>query len=253
MYGPFYSTSPGLVQSRIARNMGWVSIIIGGLAIVLWRLVPDLDLIIARSLYLGGGLFVGNEVFFVTVLRNSLIVAFFATALFTIVTAIHLHRRGGTLFGLDKYRWFFVALCMGLGPGIVTNVIVKDQIGRARPKSVQEFGGDKSFSAPLVPAGQCRWSCSFVSGEASSSFVIFYAGAIAAPAAAPALITIGTVAGLLTGLVRMLQGAHFFSDVVFAGVFMALTVAASFFALRTLDTWIRRRWPHVLGPPQSGA
>jgi len=34
----------------------------------------------------------------------------------------------------------------------------------------------------------------------------------------------GTVGGLATGLVRMAQGAHFLSDIVFAGVFMALTV-----------------------------
>jgi lipid A 4'-phosphatase len=36
---------------------------------------------------------------------------------------------------------------------------------------------------------------------------------------------VGTVAGFGAGLIRMAQGAHFPSDVVFAGVFMALAVA----------------------------
>jgi lipid A 4'-phosphatase len=133
------------------------------------------------------------------------------------------------------------------------NVIVKDMVGRARPKSVQEFGGDRLFSPPLVIAGQCPRSCSFVSGEASSSYVIFYAAAVVAPQFAPILIGVGTIAGFLTGLIRMGQGAHFLSDVVFAGIFMALTVAAAYFALRALDMFIRRRWPGVLGPPQTSA
>jgi lipid A 4'-phosphatase len=35
----------------------------------------------------------------------------------------------------------------------------------------------------------------------------------------------GTITGLLAGLVRVMQGGHFLSDVVFAGVFMALVAA----------------------------
>jgi lipid A 4'-phosphatase len=35
----------------------------------------------------------------------------------------------------------------------------------------------------------------------------------------------GVLAGLFSGLVRLSQGAHFLSDIVFAGVVMAATVA----------------------------
>ena len=41
---------------------------------------------------------------------------------------------------------------------------------------------------------------------------------------AAVLVIGGTIAGLSAGLVRMAQGGHFLSDVIFAGVFMALTV-----------------------------
>ena len=36
----------------------------------------------------------------------------------------------------------------------------------------------------------------------------------------------GTISGLVAGFVRIALGAHFLSDVVFAGLFMALTVLA---------------------------
>ena len=52
----------------------------------------------------------------------------------------------------------------------------------------------------------------------------FYAGAALVPQWSVALVVAGTLGGLATGLMRMSQGAHFLSDVVFAGVFMALTV-----------------------------
>jgi lipid A 4'-phosphatase len=39
------------------------------------------------------------------------------------------------------------------------------------------------------------------------------------------LIVLGLILGSATGFVRMAQGAEFFSDVVFAGVLMALTVS----------------------------
>jgi lipid A 4'-phosphatase len=51
-------------------------------------------------------------------------------------------------------------------------------------------------------------------------------------------------AGLSAGLLRIGMGAHFFSDVIYAGVFMTLTIAglhaAMFGSARTLDRW--RRW-----------
>jgi lipid A 4'-phosphatase len=97
-------------------------------------------------------------------------------------------------------------------------------VGRARPKQIVEFGGTKVFTPPLLPASQCRRNCSFISGEAASTYVTFYAAAVLVPQWSVPLVIAGTLGGLATGLVRMSQGAHFLSDVVFAGVFMALTV-----------------------------
>jgi len=55
-------------------------------------------------------------------------------------------------------------------------------------------------------------------------FAPFYAAAAVAPQWAAPLIVVGTMAGLAAGSVRIVQGAHFLSDVVFAGLFMGLMV-----------------------------
>jgi lipid A 4'-phosphatase len=53
----------------------------------------------------------------------------------------------------------------------------------------------------------------------------FYAVGLLMPQWAAVLLVGGTVLGFMAGLVRMSQGAHFLSDVIFAAVFMALTAA----------------------------
>jgi lipid A 4'-phosphatase len=134
-------------------------------------------------------------------------------------------QRGG-LVGLAQARWCFLAAMLAIGPGLVANVILKDNWGRARPRQVVEFGGTKQFTPPLVPARECVRNCSFVSGEASSAYAPFFAAALLLPQFRLALIAGGTLSGLAAGLIRMSQGGHFLSDVLFAGIFMALTASA---------------------------
>ncbi len=89
-------------------------------------------------------------------------------------------QRGG-LVGLAQARWCFLIAVLAIGPGLVANVMLKDNWGRARPRQVVEFGGTKHFTPPLVPARECARNCSFVSGEASSAFVPFFAAALLLP------------------------------------------------------------------------
>lgn len=124
---------------------------------------------------------------------------------------------------LSGTQWLFLAICLAMGPGILANVALKDHWGRARPKEVAEFGGSKMFTPPLIPTDQCANNCSFVSGEAAAIFMPFYAAGLVVPQWAAILLAVGTLCGLAAGFVRVAQGAHFLSDVIFAGVFMAMT------------------------------
>jgi lipid A 4'-phosphatase len=91
-------------------------------------------------------------------------------------------------------------------------------VGRARPDEVTHFGGARTFTPAFVPADQCESNCSFVSGHAAFVFGGFAVALVARRRRATTLLV--AVLGGLAGLGRMLQGAHFLSDIVFAGVFM---------------------------------
>ena len=120
----------------------------------------------------------------------------------------------------------FLALTMALGPGILTNVILKDHWGRARPIDVTEFGGTYHFTPWWDPRGDCPANCSFVAGEPSSAFWTLAPAALAPPQWRLLAYGGALVFGGAVGLLRIGAGGHFFTDVVFAGVLIFLLIWA---------------------------
>ena len=111
-----------------------------------------------------------------------------------------------------------------VGPGVVVNLVFKDHWGRARPAHTQEFGGERTFSPPLVISDQCSRNCSFVSGDASVGFSLA-ALALVIAGRRRRWMTIGLAAGIAIGMLRIALGRHYPSDVIFSGVFVLLTAA----------------------------
>jgi lipid A 4'-phosphatase len=111
-----------------------------------------------------------------------------------------------------------------LGPGVLTNLVLKDYWGRSRPIDVGEFGGTEHYVTWWDPRGDCPKNCSFVAGEPSGAFWTL------APAAMlpPPWRALGTAAaltfGAAIGLLRIASGGHFVTDVVFAGVLTFLVI-----------------------------
>ncbi len=197
---------------------------VGGIAGAAFLSVPEIDLAVARALYSVDTGFVGRHLFGVYALRQAFIVLYSGAIVLSIAGLALTWRRYPHWLRLGKMHWLFLGACLVAGPGLVANIVFKDQWGRARPRQIVEFGGTKAFSPPLLRTNQCERNCSFFSGEAASTYVVFYAAAALFPQWATTLVLAGTVGGLVTGAVRMSQGAHFLSDIVFAGVFMALVV-----------------------------
>jgi|SRR5579862_8349523 len=116
----------------------------------------------------------------------------------------------------------FMIATLALGPGLLANVVLKGHWGRPRPIDVTEFGGDQHFVPWWDPRGDCPGNCSFVAGEPSGAFWTLGPALLLPPAwragAAAAALAFGTALGAL----RMYGGGHFFTDVVFSGVFMFL-------------------------------
>ena len=114
------------------------------------------------------------------------------------------------------FLWSSLAISML----IIVNFLLKGFWGRARPNDVIQFGGDEVYTPWYKIADSCLTNCSFVSGDASVGFLLF----------ALYLITnkiiyfyFALTFGLLLGLVRIGEGGHFLSDVVFS--FLVITIS----------------------------
>jgi lipid A 4'-phosphatase len=117
-----------------------------------------------------------------------------------------------------------MVLTLALGPGLVTNLIFKENWHRPRPIDVAEFKGDEHFRPWWDPRGDCPKNCSFVGGDASGAFWTM-APASVAPVQWRAVAYGAALAfGAGVSVLRMAAGAHFFSDVAFAGVFTFLVI-----------------------------
>jgi lipid A 4'-phosphatase len=185
---------------------------------------PGLDLMFSAQFYSEGagfllrgqplGRFFNDALSMLTQATSVALLAGFALAL--------LLRR--TVLGLNRVQYVFLILCLAIGPGLLANTLLKEHWGRARPRSVIEFGGDRVFTPALIPADQCAHNCSFVSGDAAQGFVYTALAFVVPRRRRSAVMAGGVVFGSLTGLSRIMQGAHFLSDVVFAGLLVVGTV-----------------------------
>ena len=184
----------------------------------------------------------------VALARKVFMAIFLFVAFATVIVSIRVLMAERKWFGFEQARCGFMIAVLVMGPGVVANLVLKDNLGRARPRDVIEFGGTKAFTPALVPSRECPRNCSFVSGEASSMFAAFFALAFLLPQYRLGLLAVGISAGLLAGVVRMMQGAHFLSDVLFAGIFMAITVSLLHIAFIGLWREPRRTWSTLAAP-----
>lgn len=118
-------------------------------------------------------------------------------------------------------EWLYTFAVLVVGPGLITNVLFKENWGRARPRQIMEFGGSAEFSYPFQIVSECASNCSFVTGDASIGFALV-AFALITPFNRRRWIKWAVVLGAFLGLCRIVVGAHFFSDVLYSGVFNVL-------------------------------
>lgn len=113
----------------------------------------------------------------------------------------------------------FILLFIAIGPGLTVNILLKEQVGRARPREIIEFGGSHQFTQ-FWQTGDAGSNSSFPSGHAAIAFFTI------APwfplrrrhhKTASAFLGVGLSFGVLVGIARMLQGGHFASDILWAG------------------------------------
>jgi lipid A 4'-phosphatase len=140
------------------------------------------------------------------------------------VSWLFLFRR--PLWRLDSKALIFLVLSMAVGPGLLANTLFKDHWGRARPVQIDAFGGTHRFTPAPLPATECDRNCAFVSGHAALGFSLVSLAFLVPRGRSRRLGTAFALGfGALVGLGRIAQGAHFLSDVVYAGLLTYGTTA----------------------------
>lgn len=129
----------------------------------------------------------------------------------------------------------FLITTLIMGPGVVVNLILKNNWGRPRPRMVEEFGGDMPYQPVWVPSSWCDTNCSFVSGEASSSIWLI-AVVLVLPKAwrLGALLFVIPLAVILSAN-RVAFGGHFLSDTLISWGLTLLVILSTKWAI---DRWL---------------
>jgi lipid A 4'-phosphatase len=140
----------------------------------------------------------------------------------------------------------FVLLVFLIGSNILIEGIIKPYFGRARPHTVQEFGGDLEFAPAFKVSRQCHphsvtifdhtfetplSNCSFVSFHTSLGLLLIsYAMVLTKRRGLGIAVAVGYTALLM--ITRVSQGEHFLSDVVLSACLISIVINVLFLLLK---------------------
>jgi lipid A 4'-phosphatase len=158
-------------------------------------------------------------------------IGYFLVASLVGVVGLYLYNRSTkrNLCGVDGRKVLFLFLVLIIGLGLIVNVLLKDQFGRARPRDIEEFGGSKRFTPAFVLSRECDTNCSFSSGEGAAAFFSLSL-AMALTRRRFAYLAAFAFTGLASYF-RVSAGAHFFSDVVVSFFVMFLVTDVLYYYL----------------------
>jgi lipid A 4'-phosphatase len=187
-------------------------------AVILFLFFPQIDLATSRIFYVFGRGFAAADWPPVVILFRMVPWITWFILVLVGIAAIWLFLFGRPLCRLDRKAIVFLIGSLALGPGILANTILKDHWGRARPGQIEAFGGTRQFTPAPLRATECQSNCSFVSGHAALGYsLVAFAFLLPAGVLRRAVTAAALVIGSVVGIGRIAQGAHFLSDVVYAG------------------------------------
>lgn len=141
----------------------------------------------------------------------------------------------------------FLVSTLILGPGILVNAILKDNWGRPRPRSVEEFGGDLPFQPVWKITDFCERNCSFTSGEGAAGIWLVSMAFVVPASWRKAVLAFVLPLCLILSINRVAFGGHFFSDTMLSWGLTFLVVLSVYWLLyekkpplvtdRRLDEW----------------
>ena len=209
-------------MNRTGLGIALVVAVVGGGAFALW---PQLDLDVSALFYdPAKHAFAAWGWWWLDDARDAataIIALLVAPAFFAVAGKLVLPRRRMLIPGRAT---LFLIVTLAVGPGILANGILKEHWARMRPEDVTQLGGKHAFTPWWDPRGPCTENCSFIAGEPSGAFWTLAPAALAPPQWRLLAYAGALAFGAAMGALRVAGGAHFVSDVIFAGVFMFLLI-----------------------------
>jgi lipid A 4'-phosphatase len=190
---------------------------------IIFYLYPRLDILVSRIFFsLPDGFLASHNILIAKIHQ---LIPWLGIAMFVVsVAALVLDR-----FKLIRVRKIMrlnitcFSLVLFFGLLIVINGVIKEYSGRARPYQIVEFGGSLKFTPPLKFSDQCHSNCSFVSGHAATGFALLSLGLFGSSTYRRKLWYFGICSGTVLGLIRIAQGGHFLSDIVYSFIVITMT------------------------------
>jgi lipid A 4'-phosphatase len=196
---------------RAFHPWGWVVLILAALT-----LVPQIDLSVSAYFHAHDS-FPWRQDTYANVLRRSVPRVIVGSAvLCALLWVIGLVRRR-PVFGLTAPRVAYLVITLIVGPGLLVETLLKPHWHRPRPEDVIQFGGSMAYAPPLWIADGCTRNCSFVSGHAAVAFWLTAYAFLLPPSYRRWGMAVALALGSAMGALRIMQGAHFLSDVAYAG------------------------------------
>lgn len=200
----------------------WCAWLLG--SILFFLVFPGVDLAVSGWFWRQDGGWVLGRAPLLEFVRKGLPVVLAGVLIFLLIVWAAGRALKERFLGISGWVLFYLYASLIVGPGILVNAVFKDTWDRARPSQIIQFGGDATFTPPWMVADQCVDNCSFMSGHGALGFWVVAFAFLAPVAWRGRAILAGLLFGAGVGAVRIIQGGHFFSDVVYAG---ALTVGVS--------------------------
>jgi lipid A 4'-phosphatase len=209
----------------------FLNLIIFFIIIILLTIGSDLDIFVSGLFYKGGQIFTLEGFSNITILAREIFLPFliFYIIVLPIISLWLPIKKIYFNFSFGLKEIVFLWLSMIFNVGIIINLLLKELWGRARPNDVIEFGGTEIFTPWFQISDACISNCSFVSGDASVGFslISFY------------FLTknknfywIALFSGSFLGVVRILEGGHFLSDIIIAGFLIFILTYIQFIFYR---------------------
>ena len=201
---------------KINSNLFFLISLVFFILSLILSLGSSIDMYISGLFYLGSEQFYLQSYYFITILIRKIIlpcviVYIFFLPIISIILPIKKIYFGSS-FTVKEV--FFIVSFFLFNLLVIVNLMLKNTWGRARPNDILQLGGKENFTAWHVFSQNCENNCSFVSGDAAVGFSII---ALYFISEKKIYVWLAIFFGTLFGVTRILEGGHFFSDIIIAG------------------------------------